>query len=135
VLLGPANQLAACAPPPSTIGIQPLDSAADADRILGELSAAGVDATFILDSPDLTAEPLAQARGLEPGLDYLELRDHEEIAMLVSETRRAPRALRRLRLRGRAKVETLRASSLIPRVLADLQADVAVFGERHPEPR
>src|SRR5919201_2001181 len=59
VLLGPANQLAACAPPPSTIGIQPLDSAADADRILGELSAAGVDATFILDSPDLTADLLA----------------------------------------------------------------------------
>jgi hypothetical protein len=68
--------------------------------------------------------PLEATRGLEAGLDFLELRDPQEVPMLVGEALRSPTAVRALRLRGRAKAEIYRASRVFPRLVADLQADV-----------
>ncbi|MCW3003210.1 MAG: hypothetical protein JWQ20_2508 [Conexibacter sp.] len=76
----------------------------------------------------LITEPLRPARGLEPGLDHLEVREPIELMHLLHQVRKRPAAFEHIRLRGRARMELFRASAVWPRVLADLAADVAAYG-------
>jgi hypothetical protein len=68
----------------------------------------------------LVSETLAPAHGLEPGLDYLEGRTLDDLYLGVETAAGAPSAFRRMRLRGRAKAERFRASTLLERVARDL---------------
>jgi hypothetical protein len=76
----------------------------------------------------LITEPLRPVRGLEPGLDHLEVREPLELLHVLHQVRRRPAAFEHIRLRGRARMELYRASVVWPRVLADLAADVAAYG-------
>jgi hypothetical protein len=76
----------------------------------------------------LITEPLRPARGLEPGLDHLEVREPIELMHLLHQVRKRPAAFEHVRLRGHARMEMFRASAIWPRVLADLAADVAAYG-------
>lgn len=68
----------------------------------------------------LVSEPLRPLRGLEPGIDYLELSDLEEIRSAVDNAVRAPEAFLRIRLRGRRKAELFRSSRVLGRLVDDL---------------
>lgn len=59
-------------------------------------------------------------RGLEPGIDYLEVRAPEELHTAAQTVSRRPLAFERMRLRGRAKAEAFRASALMGRAAVDL---------------
>jgi hypothetical protein len=76
------------------------------------------------------SEPLSPAHGLEPGIDYLEVRSPgmlvEAVAGLRAHDGWAPHHA--IRARGRRKAETFRASRVWPRVLDDLRRDVLAFG-------
>jgi hypothetical protein len=79
----------------------------------------------------LVTEPLRPVRGLEPGLDHIEVREPLELMHLLFGVRKRPAAFDHVRLRGRARMELFRASVIWPRVLADLVADVAAYGRRY----
>ncbi len=68
----------------------------------------------------LVSEPLQPSRGLEPGIDYLEAHDLDEVRAAVENVARAPEAFLRMRLRGRRKAELFRSSSVITRLIGDL---------------
>ena len=68
----------------------------------------------------LVSETLTPAHGLEPGLDYIEGRTLDDLYLGVENAASAPAAFRRMRLRGRAKAERFRASTLLERVARDL---------------
>jgi hypothetical protein len=68
----------------------------------------------------LVSEPLQPSRGLEPGIDYMEARDLDEVRAAVDNAARAPAAFLRMRLRGRRKAELFRSSSVIARLVGDL---------------
>jgi hypothetical protein len=68
----------------------------------------------------LVSETLSPGRGLEPGLDYLEVRAPDELYTAVQTVSRLPLAFERMRLRGRAKAEWVRASDLMARAAGDL---------------
>lgn len=68
----------------------------------------------------LVSETLAPSRGLEPGIDYLEARDLDDVFLMVENAARTPEAFRRVRLRGRRKAELFRASRVVPRIVGDL---------------
>ena len=72
----------------------------------------------------LVSETLVPARGLEPGIDYLEARDLDDVFIAVDNAARAPEAFRRVRLRGRRKAELFRASRVIERLVGDLLLEV-----------
>jgi len=74
------------------------------------------------------SERLEPLYGLEPGLDFLEIADREELALRIAQLHRMPDAYDRVRIRGHHKVRQYRASDVWPRVLRDLFADLAVFG-------
>ena len=76
------------------------------------------------------SEPLSPRHGLEPGIDYVELRSRHRLTEAVGALRAHPELHRGVRLRGRRKAEQFRASRVWPRVLSDLQLDVAAFGGR-----
>ena len=73
----------------------------------------------------LVSETLTPAHGLEPGLDYLEGRTLDDLYLGVENAASAPAAFRRMRLRGRAKAERFRASTLLERVARDLLLELA----------
>jgi hypothetical protein len=73
----------------------------------------------------LISEPLVPSRGLEPGIDFVELSALDEIHGVVENALRAPRALRRIRLRGRRKAELFRASAVVGRLVGDLLLEIA----------
>lgn len=68
----------------------------------------------------LVSETLAPSRGLEPGIDYLEARDLDDVFLMVENAVRTPEAFRRVRVRGRRKAELFRASRVVPRIVGDL---------------
>ena len=76
----------------------------------------------------LVSERLRPSRGLEPGIDYLEIRDLQEIRSAVDNAVRAPEAFLRVRLRGRRKAELFRSSRVVARLVGDLllELDLAV---------
>ncbi|MFN8050847.1 MAG: hypothetical protein U0Q22_05400 [Acidimicrobiales bacterium] len=76
------------------------------------------------------SEPLSPSHGLEPGIDFLEIRNPEELMDTVNRVLRHPAATDLTRWRGRLKAESFRASAVWARVLHDLLADVSVFGGR-----
>jgi hypothetical protein len=76
----------------------------------------------------VVSEPLSPTHGLEPGIDYLEVATPDELIGVLRTAARFPSAYHRVRLRGRAKAEAFRASRVWPRLLADLDDDLRVFG-------
>jgi hypothetical protein len=76
----------------------------------------------------LITEPLRPARGLEAGLDHVEVREPIDLMHVLHQVQLRPAAFEHVRLRGRARAEMFRASATWPRVLADLAADVAAYG-------
>lgn len=68
----------------------------------------------------LVSEPLTPSRGLEPGIDYVEVAAFDELQFAVANALRAPDAFLRTRLRGRRKAELFRASAVVARLAGDL---------------
>lgn len=74
------------------------------------------------------SETLSPTHGLEPGIDYLEFSEPDELLGMLRVVTRHPEAYHRVRVRGRRKAEAYRASTVWPRLADDLLADVAAFG-------
>jgi len=76
----------------------------------------------------LLSEPLSHTHGLEPGIDFVEVRRPDELTTALAQLARRPQTYDRVRLRGRAKAEEHRASRVWPRLVDDLLRDLKVFG-------
>ena len=76
----------------------------------------------------VVSEPLDPPHGLEPGVDYVQVRSPAVLRRVVAALHRDPDAFRAIRIRGHAKAEAFRASRVFPRLFADLVADVRAFG-------
>jgi hypothetical protein len=76
----------------------------------------------------LLSEPLSPDHGLEPGIDYVEVRSPKQLEWTIAGLHSHPRALSPIQVRGRLKAEQFRASRVYARLVADLAADVAAFG-------
>ncbi len=76
----------------------------------------------------VVSETLSPTHGLEPGIDYLEFSEPDELLSMLRTVARHPHAYRRVRVRGRRKAEQYRASVVWPRLVADAFEDVAAFG-------
>jgi hypothetical protein len=74
------------------------------------------------------SETLSPTHGLEPDIDYLEFAEPDQLLALLRAAVRFPRAYERVRVRGRRKAEAFRASTVYPRLLDDLLADLRAFG-------
>ena len=74
------------------------------------------------------SETLVPSRGLEPGIDYLEISEPLELLSALRTVTRHPDAYHRVRVRGRMKAEQYRASRVWPRLVADCFADLEAFG-------
>ena len=74
------------------------------------------------------SEPLSPLQGLEPGLDFLEVRSPKQLELAIAGLHEHPRTFSRIQVRGRLKADRFRASRVYPRLVADLAADVAAFG-------
>ena len=73
-------------------------------------------------------ELLRPPRGLEPGLDHVEVHQPDQLLHHLHQVRKRPGAFEHVRIRGRRRAEAFRASVVWPRLLHDLRADVAAFG-------
>ncbi len=76
----------------------------------------------------VVSETLSPTHGLEPGIDYLEVSEPDELLSVLRTVSRHPGAYQRVRVRGRRKAEQYRASRVWPRLVADAFTDVAAFG-------
>jgi hypothetical protein len=76
----------------------------------------------------VVSEPLSPTHGLEPDIDYVEVREPEDLLRVLRSAVVYPRAFERVRVRGRRKAEAFRASRVYPRLVGDLIADLRVFG-------
>jgi hypothetical protein len=76
----------------------------------------------------VVSETLSPTHGLEPGIDYLEVATPAELLAVLRAAVAYPAAYERVRVRGRRKAEAFRASRVYPRLIADLWADLRVFG-------
>ena len=74
------------------------------------------------------SEPLSPQHGLERGIDYLEISHGGGLSYLLDRLQRFPRTWHRVRVRGRLKAEQFRASRVWPRLVGDLERDIAAFG-------
>ena len=74
------------------------------------------------------SETLSPTHGLEPGIDYVEFSQPDELLSALRTARRHPEAYHRVRVRGRRKAESFRAGVVWPRLVADCFEDVAAFG-------
>lgn len=74
------------------------------------------------------SEVLDPQHGLEPGIDYLQIRSASDLRRTLGVVTRFPRVHHRVRVRGRLKAEQFRASRVYPRLIADLLGDVDAFG-------
>ena len=72
------------------------------------------------------SETLESPHGLEPGLDYVEVDGLDALFVAVESVTRRPNAFERMRLRGRAKAEDYRASTLMERAAGDLLLELAL---------
>ncbi len=76
----------------------------------------------------LISETLSPRCGLVPGVHYIECDEPWAMWEICSALARTPHAFQTVRLRGRAAAERFRASTVYPRLVADLIADVAAHG-------
>jgi hypothetical protein len=76
----------------------------------------------------LLTEHLHPPCGLESGIDFLELDSRDALLTILMQLRLHRDAYERVRIRGRLKAEAHRASSVWPRIVADLLQDLRVFG-------
>jgi hypothetical protein len=76
----------------------------------------------------VVSEPLDPSHGLEPGIDYVQVRSPAVLRRVISTLHTDPDTFRSIRIRGHAKSSTFRASSVYPRLLRDFAADVRAFG-------
>lgn len=74
----------------------------------------------------LLSQPLSPTHGLEPDRDFIEFRNPEELANLVTEIRHYPHTHELTRTRGRMKAEYFRASSVYETIVRDLKAEGAL---------
>jgi hypothetical protein len=74
------------------------------------------------------SEPLSPTHGLEPGFDFLEVSGADELTATAAAARDDLAAFHRVRLRGRMKAETVRASVAWQALIRDLVVDVAARG-------
>jgi hypothetical protein len=74
------------------------------------------------------SEPLSPLHGLEPGIDFVEVDTPGWIARTIEVLRRYPGSYHAVRVRGRHKAESFRASRVYPRLVADLFDDLSAFG-------
>jgi hypothetical protein len=73
------------------------------------------------------SEPLSPTHGLEEGIDYIEVRHPDELLRTIGQIHLYPDLYRRVRIRGRRKAESFRASRVYPRLVHDLLLDLEVF--------
>jgi hypothetical protein len=76
----------------------------------------------------LISETLDPRCGLVPGVHYVECDAPWAMWEICAALTRTPHAFRTIRLRGRAAGERFRASTVYPRLVADLLADVGAHG-------
>ncbi len=76
----------------------------------------------------VVSETLSPTHGLEPGIDYVEIAEPDELLSVLRTATRQSDAYQRIRVRGRRKAEQYRASRVWPRLVADCFADVAAGG-------
>jgi hypothetical protein len=76
----------------------------------------------------LISETLDPRCGLVPGVHYVECDAPWAMWEICAAMTRTPHAFRTIRLRGRAAGERFRASTVYPRLVADLLADVRAHG-------
>jgi hypothetical protein len=74
------------------------------------------------------SEPLSPTHGLEPGIDYVEVHHPWELEEVLEAATVNFEHFRPIRIRGRLKAETFRASAVWPRVIGDLTVDLRVHG-------
>jgi hypothetical protein len=74
------------------------------------------------------SEELSPTHGLEPDIDFLVFETAGQLADVLNALRRQPDAFHKVRVRGRRKAELFRASRVYPRLVRDLEADLAAFG-------
>lgn len=74
------------------------------------------------------SEPLDPLHGLEPGIDFIEVGTAGELYRELELLQRSPDAHHRVRVRGRMKAESFRASRVYPRLVHDLLLDLRAFG-------
>jgi hypothetical protein len=76
----------------------------------------------------LFTELLRPPRGLEAGLDHVEVHQPDQLLHHLHQVRKRPGAFEHVRIRGRRRAEAFRGSIAWPRLLRDLVADVGAFG-------
>jgi hypothetical protein len=76
----------------------------------------------------VVSEPLDPSHGLEPGIDYVQVRSPAVLKHVISSLHTNPETFRATRIRGHAKAASFRASHVFPRLFSDLVADVKAFG-------
>jgi hypothetical protein len=76
----------------------------------------------------VVSEPLSPTHGLEPEIDFVEVRHPAELLEVLSDVHLHPGLFRNVQLRGRRKAESFRASRVYPRLVHDLFLDLEVFG-------
>lgn len=76
------------------------------------------------------SETVRPTFGLEPGIDYVEIASPHELHLAVASAFHRIDAFRGMRLRGRRKAESFRASAVLPRLVHDVLVDVQAFGGR-----
>ena len=75
-------------------------------------------------------QPLSPTFGLEAGRDYLEVSSPQELYETLARVRAEPDAFLDVRRSGRESAEAFRASTVYPRLVGELLADVAASGGR-----
>ncbi len=68
----------------------------------------------------LISEPLSPTHGLEPGIDFLEIKTPDELFATLDEVRAFPDQSTLMRIRGRQKAEYFRASAVYTSVVREL---------------
>jgi hypothetical protein len=76
----------------------------------------------------LLSEPLSPLHGLEPDIDFIEVRGPKLLEWTIEGLHRHAGEITAVQTRGRMKAEQFRASRVYPRLIADLLDDVAAFG-------
>jgi hypothetical protein len=74
------------------------------------------------------SEPLSPTHGLEPGFDFVEITEPDELLAVATRAVEDPDAFLPIRVRGRQKAELVRASRVWPALIRDLLADLRAFG-------
>lgn len=75
-------------------------------------------------------ETLSPTNGLDPGLDFIEASDADDLVSYLGLIDDDPERFESIRVRGHLKAEAFRASRVYARLVLDLLQDAAVFGRR-----